>query len=90
MKKLTIALPDNILDGLEGEKDMVLEEALLEGIRFLKRKRALNKYCDGKISFGRASELAGIPEDELAMQAFSLGIEPSISENTLKEELGIE
>lgn len=90
MKKLTITLPDDLLDGLEGEKEKVLEEVLFEGIRFLRIKRALNKYCDGKISFGRAAELAGVSEDELARQAFSLGIEPSISEKTLKEELGIE
>jgi len=90
VKKLTITLSNDLLDGLEGEKEKVLEEVLFEGIRFLKIKRALNKYCDGKISFGRATELAGVPEDELARQTFSLGIEPSISEKTLKEELGIE
>jgi len=85
VKKLTITLSNDLLDGLEGEKEKVLEEVLFEGIRFLKIKRALNKYCDGKISFGRATELAGV-----ARQTFSLGIEPSISEKTLKEELGIE
>jgi len=90
MKKLTIVLPDDLLEGLKEEKEKVLEEALIEGIKVLKIKRALNRYCEGKISFGRAVELAGIPEDELARQAFSLGIEPSTSEKTLKEEIGIE
>lgn len=90
MKKLTVAIPEDLLEGLKEEREKVLEEALIEGIRSLKIKRALNSYCEGKISFGRAAELVGISEDELARQAFSLGIEPSISEKTLKEELGIE
>lgn len=42
------------------------------------------------MTIGYAAQLAGIPKQEMFRQARARGIEPSFSEQTLQEELGLD
>jgi len=44
-------------------------------------------YKQGLASFGRAAELAGLPQEEMMRQARAHGIEPRWSKKMVEEEL---
>ena len=87
MPKTVWKITDDMLKSLDiGSKGELLE-VLSEGLRQVKIKRSLRLYQEGHISFGRAAELAGIREDELAVEAYARGMEPATSEKTMQEEI---
>lgn len=87
MPKTVWKITDDMLKNLDiGSKGELLE-VLSEGLRQVKIKRSLRLYQEGHISFGRAAELAGIREDELAVEANARGMEPATSEKTTQEEI---
>jgi len=53
----------------------------------MKIQESLVLYKRGLVSFGRAAELAGLPEQEMMCQARAFGVRPSWSEKMVEEEL---
>ena len=49
--------------------------------------QVLNLYETGEISFGKAAELVGLREDDLALKACENCIYPKYSDKTILEEL---
>ena len=86
MAKATIEIPDERLVELDGYKDR-LGELLLLGLAQIKVHEALYLYKRDLVSFGRASEIAGLPQQELMRQAMANGIQPRWSEKMVKGEL---
>ena len=70
---------------LEAYKDR-LGELLLLGLSQIKIQEAILLYQRGVISLGRAAELAGLQEQEMARQARALGVSPRWAEKMLEEE----
>ena len=82
----TIEIPDERFKQLEAYRDR-LGELLLLGLSHIKIQEALLLYKRGLVSFGRASELAGLPEQEMMLHARAGGIHPQWSESMVEEEL---
>ena len=85
---LTLQLPDDLAGELASTHRDFLLEVLERGLREVKIDRALELYARGNVSFGAAAEHAGVAQSELARHAFSRGLEPPFSRETLLEELG--
>jgi hypothetical protein len=86
MAKATVEIPDDRFVQLDKYKDR-LGELLLLGLSQVKIHESLYLYKQGLVSFGRASELAGITQHELMRHAKANGIQPRWSEKMVKEEL---
>ena len=86
MAKANVEIPDERLVELDQYKDR-LGELLLLGLAQIKVREALYFYKRGLVSFGRASEIAGLSQQELMCQAKASGIQPRWSEKMVKEEL---
>lgn len=86
MPKLEIELTDDLAEQLRPYQDRV-REILVLGLQQMRMGQALLRYEQGVVSFARASELAGVPEDALIRHARSAGIEPRWSEAMVSEEL---
>ncbi|MEA3416288.1 MAG: UPF0175 family protein [Thermodesulfobacteriota bacterium] len=86
MAKATVEIPDERLVELDGYKGR-LGELLLLGLAQMKVQEALYLYKRGLVSFGRASEMAGLSQQDLMRQAKANGIQPRWSEKMVKEEL---
>ena len=84
---LTLKVPAALAQELESASQEFLIELLERGLHQLKIERALDRYARGGISFGAAAHQAGVPESELARQAYARGMEPPFSAETLEEEL---
>ncbi len=74
-KVTTLRLPEETIKVLEElarmlrrEKSDITREALQIGIREMKIRLALELYSEGKISFGRVSELTGLGYRELFLE----------------------
>ena len=74
------------LGDLEPYKDK-LGELLLLGLSPIKIHESLLLYQQGLVSFGRAAELAGLPEQEMIRQARAFGVYPRWSEKMAEEEV---
>ena len=57
------------------------------GLSQVKIQEALLLYQRGLVSLGRAAELAGLPEQEMARQARAMGLSPRWTEKMVEEEL---
>lgn len=86
MTKTTIEIPDERLKELEAYKDRLLELLLL-GLSQIKIEESIMLYKRGIISFGRAAELAGLPEQEMAKQARAYDVVPRWSDELLNQEI---
>ena len=86
MVKATIEIPEERLPELDAYKDR-LSELLLLGLSQVKIHEALLLYQRGSVSFGRAAEIAGLSEPEMAQQARAAGVEPRWNEAMVEEEL---
>jgi hypothetical protein len=85
MAKTVIDISDDKLAELEPYKDR-LAELLLLGLSQAKIQEVLLLYQRGLVSFGRASELAGLSEQEMIRQARAFGVVPRWSEKMAEEE----
>jgi hypothetical protein len=85
MAKTVIDISDDKLAELEPYKDR-LAELLLLGLSQVKIQEVLLLYQRGLVSFGRASELAGLSEQEMIRQARAFGVVPRWSEKMAEEE----
>lgn len=88
MTPLTLNLPDTLAHELGAANQEFLLELLERGLREMKIDRALDLYSRGGLSFGAAAERAGVPRSDLSRHAYSRGLEPPFSPETLAEELG--
>jgi len=86
MAKTVIEISDERLGDLEAYKDK-LGELLLLGLSQIKIQESLLLYQRGLVSFGRAAELAGLPEQEMIRQARAFGVYPRWSEKMTEEEV---
>jgi predicted HTH domain antitoxin len=88
MTPLTLNLPDTLARELGTANQELLLELLERGLREMKIDRALDLYSRGGLSFGAAAERAGVSRSDLSRHAYSRGMEPPFSPETLAEELG--
>lgn len=86
-ESITLKLPATLAQELSTASQEFLVNILERGLRQLKIERALEQYSQGGVSFGAAAQLAGIPQSELARQAYARGMQPPYSDETLAEEL---
>ena len=86
-ESITLKLPAPLAQELSTASQEFLVNILERGLRQLKIERALEQYSQGGVSFGAAAQLAGIPQSELARQAYARGMQPPYSDETLAEEL---
>jgi len=86
MEKIVIEISDDIMRKLDLSRKDEISEIFMEGLKRVKIQRALRLYQSGAISFGKASEIAEVREDELATEAYALDIEPTYDDATIKEE----
>jgi len=87
MAQLTLHLPESLAREIESAHQEFLLELLERGWRELKIDRALELYSRGGMSFGAAALQAGVSQSDLSRYAYSRGLEPPFSEQTLSEEL---
>ena len=83
----TLNIPDFLARELKTANQEFLIELLERGLQALKIECALEQYARGGISFGAAAHQAGISQSELTRHAYSRGMEPPFSAETLAEEL---
>ncbi len=75
-KTFTLDLPDELAQALQAANETFLVEVIEQELRSLKIDQALTQYARGGISFGAA-----------ARHAYTCGMEPPCSAETLEEEL---
>ena len=85
---LTLTISDSLARELDSVGEGLLIELLERGLREFKVEQALDRYARGGISFGAAAGQAGVSQSELARHAYSRGMEPLFSAETLAEESG--
>ena len=93
-KVTTVRLPEETLEALEDltnrlqrERSDVMREAMKIGIGEMKLRLALELYINGKISFGRMSELTGLGYRELSLSLKRRNITLRYGEERLNEEV---
>ena len=72
---------------LKIDKSDLLREAIRLGMREFKVRLALDLYSKGKVSFGRASEIAGIGYRELQLELKNRNVTFRYGEERFQEEL---
>ncbi|MGQ9721664.1 MAG: UPF0175 family protein [Candidatus Jordarchaeum sp.] len=68
LPKETIKVLEELAKMLRREKSDIMREALQIGVREMKIRLALELYSEGKISFGKMSELTGLGYRELSIE----------------------
>jgi len=58
------------------------------GLKQLKMQEALTWIKEDQASIGYGAEYAGVSSEEMAKYAYSQGVKPAFSEETIDEELG--
>ncbi|MBI2303017.1 MAG: UPF0175 family protein [Armatimonadetes bacterium] len=86
MPEPSVTIPAEWAEELEPYRDR-LAELLLLGLSQMRRQEALLLYRRGVVSFGRAAEMARMPEPELSRYAAALGVAPRYEERMVGEEL---
>ena len=84
----TIEISEEHIPALEIYRDR-LDKIVSLGLAQVKLREALRLLEDGKVSLGHAAELAELSRDEIARQAYAIGISPRWDEDDLKAELGL-
>ncbi|NVM26565.1 MAG: UPF0175 family protein [Desulfobacterales bacterium] len=90
MSKVTIDFDEELLKDFHIKDESVIRHIFELGLTQLKIDQVLRLYRQGGMSIGYAAQLAGIPKQEMFREARVRGIEPSFSEQTLREELGMD
>ena len=72
---------------LKIDKSDLLREAIRLGLREFKVRLSLDLYSKGKVSFGRASEIAGIGYRELQVELKNRNVTFRYGEERFQEEL---
>ncbi len=90
----TVRLPAELLEELDAlsrmlgtERSEVIREALRYGVKELRLRVALELYSKGKVSLGRAAEIAGITVWELYEELRRRGITIRYGLDRFKEEI---
>ena len=86
MSEAVVTIPDEWMRELEPYQDR-LGELLLLGLSQLRLQEALLLYQRRLVSFGRAAELARMPESDLVRYAAAMGITPNSDPSLPAEEL---
>jgi hypothetical protein len=87
-ESLTLTIPDSLARELDSVGERLMVDLLERGLREFKIEQALDQYARGGISFGAAARQAGVSRSDLARHAYSRGMEPPFSAETVAEELG--
>jgi len=90
MSKVTIDFDEELLKDFTLKDEKAIRHIFELGLTQLKIDQVLRLYKEGGMTIGYAVQLAGIPKQEMFRQARARGIEPSFSEQTLQEELGLD
>jgi predicted HTH domain antitoxin len=86
-RSVTLDLPPSLAKELSRASREFLVEILERGLRELKIECALERYSQGKLSFGATARQAGVSQSELARYAYAHGMEPPFTDETVAEEL---
>ena len=87
MTNLTVQVPDQLAQELTSAGQDFIAEMIELGLRTRRIEQALTQYAQGHMTLGAAAQLAGVPEGDMARQAYARGLEPRYSAATLTEEL---
>ncbi|MDI6735896.1 MAG: hypothetical protein QME42_06855 [bacterium] len=90
MKTLRIEMPDTLAEEIKNTDNKYICQLIDLGIRQLKMENALVLLKKGGVSIGYVAGVAGVSEDEMATFAYVRGFAPTFSQQTLREELGIQ
>jgi len=77
---------EDLSDKLRRERSEVMREAIKIGIEEMKLRLALELYREGKASFGRTAELAGLSQRALFLELKQRGIPYRYGEERFTEE----
>lgn len=83
---VAIQIPSDWLEGIPSEPS-TLQHIFRMGLYYYKVERALAMYKDGVGSLGYIAEQLGLSKRDLIREARLRGIEPDMSEETVREEL---
>ncbi|MFC2037773.1 UPF0175 family protein [Chloroflexota bacterium] len=86
MQRLTLELPESLLDELGPYRDN-LDGLLMAGLRQVKLESALALFKLGDISLWKAARMAGVSLREMTQHAVAHGLRPAVDEETIVEEL---
>jgi predicted HTH domain antitoxin len=86
MQKLTLELPESLVDELGPYRDN-LDRLLLAGLRQVKVESALALFKQGDISLWKASRMACVSLREMTQQAVAHGLRPPVDEEMIAEDL---
>ena len=90
MTKVTIDINEELFSDFDFKDENAIRSIFEIGLTQLKIDRVLRLYKQGGMSIGYAAQMAGIPKQEMFRQARIRGIDPSFSEQTVKEEIGLD
>lgn len=87
MPRVELEIPEWLADELGSTDSDHLQEALARGAKDLRMEESLKLLRRGPVTLGRAADLAGVTHQEMALFARSRGVEPFMSEESIREEL---
>ncbi len=90
MTKVTIDINEELFSDFDFKDESAIRNIFEIGLAQLKIDRVLRLYKQGGMSIGYAAQMAGVPKQEMFRQARIRGIDPSFSEQTVQEELGLD
>ena len=88
MPKVELEIPHWLAEQLRSTDTDYLHQALARGARDLRMEESLKLLRRGSVTLGRAAELADVTREEMALFAKSRGLEPTASDQTIREEVG--
>ena len=86
MPTITITISEDLSTQLEYYQDE-MESLLCIGLREVKMGQSLALFKKGDISLWKAARLAGVSLREMTQYAVAHGLQPTIDEETIQEEL---
>lgn len=87
MSTIIIEIPEKFVKDIK-LNNRTLKDALKRGLLQIKIDNILKKYQRGEMSLGYAAKVIGVSKQEMIRQAYARGINPSLSEDTFREEIG--
>ncbi|MBS7249502.1 MAG: UPF0175 family protein [Candidatus Freyarchaeota archaeon] len=87
MPEETIKVLEELAKMFGREKSDIMREALQVGIREMKIRLAPDLYSEGKISFGKMSELTGLSYRELSLELKRRNVPLRYGEERFSEEV---
>jgi predicted HTH domain antitoxin len=86
-KSITMEIPEQLLEGLDVDRSLVIQEIIQLGVYQFKVRRALEMYQARVGSLGYIAEKLGLSKRQLVEEARQRGLDPFYDEQTVQEDL---